>query len=127
MVQRCTDEGHDRYPFYGARGISVCERWRGPFGFDSFMADMGAKPTSSHTIERIDNAKGYEPGNCRWATRREQSRNQSTNRVIEARGESMILSDWAEKVDIERRTLAWRLDHGWPVERALFTPVKNNL
>jgi hypothetical protein len=73
MKQRCNYEGSDEFQRYGAAGITVCERWLN--SFENFLEDMGERPDGM-TLDRIDNGKGYEPGNCRWATHHEQRMNQ---------------------------------------------------
>lgn len=72
MKQRCTNPRRKEYPHYGGRGISVCERWQ---TFANFIADMGLRPGPKYTLDRVNNEGNYEPDNCRWATRTEQSRN----------------------------------------------------
>lgn len=72
MRQRCDSTTDKNYPNYGGRGIKVCQPW---YDFAAFYADMGPRPTPAHTIERVDNDRGYEPGNCVWATRSVQIKN----------------------------------------------------
>ena len=74
MIQRCTNPNQPHYERYGGRGVTVCDAWRG--SFEAFYADMGEPTTDTHSIDRKDNMRGYEPGNCRWATLSEQRQNQ---------------------------------------------------
>jgi len=77
MLQRCENPKNSRYTDYGGRGISVCERWK---TFQNFFDDMGNRPSANHSIDRWpDNDRGYEPGNCRWATRSQQQLNKRQN------------------------------------------------
>jgi len=73
MRKRCNYEKHPRYKHYGGRGIKVCDRWQN--SFENFLADMGAAPDNTHSIDRIDNNKGYSPDNCRWLPKKLQSAN----------------------------------------------------
>ncbi len=81
MLKRCRNPNNKSYKDYGGRGITVCERWR---DFRNFFADMGVKPEAK-TLDRIDNSKGYEPSNCRWATRKEQNNNRSAEGIERVR------------------------------------------
>lgn len=121
MRNRCHAPGNSKYYMYGARGIEVCQRWRDSFA--AFLEDMGERPEGC-TIDRIDGAKGYEPGNCRWATVKDQQRNLRTNVTITFQGESLCISEWAEKTGLHSRTIAHRLRRGWTAAQALTTPAR---
>lgn len=122
MKRRCSKPEDRNYKNYGARGISVCRRWRGRGGFASFLADLGPKPTRSHTLERTDNDGDYTPENCRWATRSEQSRNRRNNKLITHNGQTLLLVEWAELLGVSRSLILARLRRGWSVDRALTEP-----
>lgn len=118
MMARCFNERHPRFKDYGGRGITVCERW---LVFVNFLADMGPKPTSEHTIEREKNDEGYGPNNCRWATRKEQNENTRSSRHLTYLGQTMTISQWSQRLGIKQSTLSARLRLGWTVEEALST------
>jgi hypothetical protein len=126
MRERCFDPSVRQYPNYGGRGIVVCDRWR--YSFENFKADMGQPPTREHSVDRIDNDGNYEPGNCRWATTLEQSRNKRTNVVITAFGETKIVTDWMKdpRCKIGRFAVDRRLKKGWTPEEALTCPSQRN-
>lgn len=117
MIQRCENPNHPGFADYGGRGITVCERWRE--SFESFSADMGARPSAAHEIDRINNDGNYELGNCRWVTRDRQSRNKRNNRWITFNGETLCAKDWARKVGVNYVTLLRRIKSGWAVDKAL--------
>jgi len=121
MLNRCNNPNVPAYRNYGARGITVAPEWH---DFSRFLADMGERPEGL-TIERIDNSRGYMPGNCRWATYSEQGRNTRVNRIIEFNGEALTIVEWAECTGVSRSLIAARIDRlGWSIERALTTPAR---
>lgn len=115
MIERCERKTHKDFKNYGGRGIKVHLSWRHDFLF--FLESMGACP-EGFKIERIDNNKGYEPGNCRWATQAEQSRNTRRNRYIEGFGERRLLCDWSELLKIKASSLLRSLQLGRTLEQA---------
>lgn len=122
MKGRCLNQNNSRYKNYGGRGIIVCESWID--SFDNFLSDMGSKPTPEHSIDRINNDGDYEPGNCRWANVKTQSRNTTRSRRITFNGVTKCISEWAEFKGINLNTLYARIHrYKWSPERALTTPA----
>ncbi len=124
MIRRCTDSSHRSFKDYGGRGIKVCDRWTESFEF--FYADMGDRPKGDYSVERIDNDKGYSPENCKWATRKEQSRNTRRNHLLTHNGVTKHLTDWAERIGITQQALQGRLNK-MPMERALSMPPNRDM
>jgi hypothetical protein len=120
IVQRCTNPKVKNWHDYGGRGITVCDSW---LKFENFYADMGARPSRGHSIEREDNDGGYHKGNCRWATRLEQGKNKRNNRIIEAFGKRQHLAEWARQAGLHHVTILNRLARGWANEKAVSTPA----
>lgn len=121
MIQRCTNPKAKMFKNYGGRGITVCPQWRD--SFETFLSDMGFKPSKNHSIERKDNDGNYCPENCRWATDPEQARNKRSNVWITFRDETRTLQDWSNITGINRYTLHGRLfKWHWTIEEALTTP-----
>ena len=125
MKTRCSNPESDRSARYFYRGISVSTEWQ---SFTNFYYDMYASYLEhgerfgfdNTTIERVDNDGNYSKENCRWATRREQSMNRSSNHTISFNGKTQTLTEWANERKIKRSTLGMRLTrYGWDVKRAL--------
>lgn len=122
MRSRCNNPNHSKYKYYGAKGITVCDRWA---SFKLFIVDMGKAPTPKHTIDRVKTKGNYEPTNCRWATIREQQRNKSNNNIIEYNGVSLPLIEWAEIYGLSKSTLRSRIVKSrWTIEKSLTTPIR---
>jgi hypothetical protein len=122
MKKRCCTPSSDSYVDYGARGITVCARWRK--SFDAFLADIGPRPSPRHSLERKRNGEGYHPDNCKWATASEQQRNTRANHILRLDGRAQCVTAWAEEFGLNSRVVFQRLDYGWPPIAALTTPVR---
>lgn len=123
MHRRCYDPKSKDFANYGGRGITVCEQWR---DFTVFLCDLGSRPSPDHSIERIDNSIGYQPGNVKWATRHEQQRNKRTNVRLEFKGQSLVVADWAVKTGLPPTAIYKRIYRGWPVEKVLTEPLRRS-
>jgi hypothetical protein len=115
MVSRCTNPKSKDWRLYGARGISICKEW---LNIDSFIKDMGERPSKKHSLDRVDNNRGYNKDNCRWAIPKEQANNKRNNRKFLLNGESLTLSNISLKYGINIATLHRRLSLGEPIETA---------
>jgi hypothetical protein len=125
MLDRCYYEGSIGYHNYGGRGIGVCDRWRE--SFEAFLEDMGKRLSKKYSIERIDNEKGYEPGNCRWATDKEQANNTRYNHRLTFNGETLSMTLMWEKYGqgrVSKSAFANRIHRGLSVKEALAGPYK---
>lgn len=120
---RCSYKNLPEYPHYGGRGIKVCERWH---EFEDFLADMGEKPSQKYSIDRLDVNGNYEKDNCRWATRIQQARNTTKTKFHTANGETLCLSEWAERLGITSSAMAFRFKKYSP-EEAVSRPVNKTM
>jgi hypothetical protein len=101
MKQRCTNPKSKYYPNYGGRGIKVCDRWLD--SYEDFIADMGPRPSSRYSLDRVDNDGNYEPGNCRWATWKQQHRHRNGNTIVTANGTTGALVEICERHGLNYR------------------------
>lgn len=123
MRWRCLSRANRNWDRYGGRGITVCERWN---TFENFLADVGRRPSALHSIDRIDNNRGYEPGNARWATRLEQAANKTQRQsaqLLSHNGRTQNIVEWSQETRIPENTLRARIRRGWDPQRALSTPL----
>jgi hypothetical protein len=126
MKDRCSNPSNSEYAAYGGRGIKVCSRWIA--SYQAFISDMGPRPSRRHSIDRINNDGNYEPGNCRWATRKQQDDNRRNAIMVVYGGKLMRLREVVSKSGsaIPFATIRYRVKHGWPIERALTEPQLGN-
>lgn len=124
IIARCENPNSVGYRDYGGRGIRVCEEWRDAEKFIGWAILNGWR--KGLTINRIDNDGNYEPGNCEFTTMKVQARNKRSNHLITFDGKTKCLTDWAAELGISYLTLSKRINTmGWPIEKALTTPVDN--
>jgi hypothetical protein len=116
MKTWCLNKNHEHHEFYAS--VGMCDRW---MDFLPFLEDMGERPSPDHTLDRIDGSKGYSKENCRWATRKEQTHNRSSNVFLEWSGERLVLSEWARRIGVHKKVIMNRIKKGWNTEQILTT------
>jgi hypothetical protein len=119
MTIRCQNPNYHSFKNYGGRGIKVCERWS---EFENFLTDMGPRPKGT-SLDRINNDGNYEPGNCRWATKKTQDNNRRTCKPVTFKGRTLPVSEWAKELGLNHITLRTRLSRGWSIDDALTIPT----
>lgn len=120
MKDRCLCKSNISYKHYGAKGVSICDRW---MVFENFLEDMGERPEAK-TLDRIDNNKGYFKENCRWATSFEQQCNRPDNLMVMFNGQEKALAQHCRDQRIGQNAVRLRLKMGWDIQRALTQPVQ---
>jgi hypothetical protein len=127
MKARCYNPKRNSYKNYGARGVRVCDEWLGEDGVVNFYNwAMSSGYKEELTLDRKDVNGNYEPSNCRWLTKKEQSNNRRDNRVITFNGVTKTATEWSQSLGGERRLVGMRLDVlGWSIEKAVTTPSSN--
>jgi len=119
MKGRCLNKNDQDYKYYGGRGISICDEWKE--SVENFIADMGNRPSSNHSIDRIDVNGNYNKDNCKWSTRQEQALNKRNNRLVSYRDEQLPLAEACRRAGINYSTAFSRLWRGkdWAGKAAL--------
>lgn len=125
IKERCYNPNHKSYKRYGGRGIFMCDEWRNDFL--RFYSDMGRKPTPQHSVERIENDKGYYKENCKWGLPIEQNNNTRSNKYLTHNGETLTYMQWAHRLGFNRMLIKNRLNLGWDVVRILTTPPESRI
>lgn len=118
---RCFNPKAPQFQHYGGRGITMCAEWVNDF--PAFLKHMGRCPPGMELDRYPNNDGNYEPGNCRWATKKQQARNQRKTQLLTYNGKTKPQVEWAEQFSIDVKTLRYRLNHNWPIDKALMTPV----
>jgi hypothetical protein len=125
MKDRCLNPNNRQFKDYGGRGVRMYDNWIE--SFTEFYKYVGPKPTSNHTIDRINNNIGYFPGNVKWSTVKEQNNNKRNNLIITFNNKSATLAQWAEFIGISKDILNQRIHRGWPIEKAFTHPVRKQM
>ena len=123
MLYRCNTETSPLYHLYGGRGVSVSDSWN---SFDTFISDMGKRPSDGHSIDRIDVNGNYCKENCRWATKKEQSRNRTNSVYIFIDGRKLQVDDYCEIYGVSKMAIKNRVRRGWSNDRIISTKVRSN-
>lgn len=121
MKQRCGNPNDTNYHHYGGRGIHICKEWHSYINFKAWAVANGYK--KHLTIERIDNSMGYEPSNCKFTTMLDQSNNRRSNVVVSHNGITLNVTQWINRLSVNKSMVWGRIRRGWTAERALFTPM----
>lgn len=125
MCERCNNPKHSSYEKYGGRGIKICDEWLNSKDFFKWALSNGYK--EGLTIDRIDVNGNYEPSNCRWVDWITQANNTSRNHYLTINGETKTVAQWARLNNIPYHHVYRRVEIGWTVEKAVTTPIKQNM
>lgn len=127
MRDRCYNKNSPSFKNYGKLGITVCKEWLEDYkSFEQWALRSGY--ADGLTIDRIDNTKGYEPNNCRWATMKEQQNHRSNNRMITYKGKTQTLSQWCDELGLNYSVVKIRFyNHHWDIKRVFETPARKRL
>lgn len=121
MRLRCYNESNVNYKYYGGKGVTICDEWLLSFeNFFDWAINNGYN--ENLTIDRIDSEKEYSPDNCKWSTKKEQAYNRSMSVGLTLNGRTMYMTEWAEELGIDKKTLSWRYNNGWSDEEILTRP-----
>ena len=120
--KRCLNPNSHAFHNYGGRGITICKKWD---KFENFLKDMGKRPSTAYTVERVNNERGYSPSNCRWILRSEQGKNTRRTVKIKIRGEIKCVIDWCKFFNISPQSYYRRLKKGLSPVEALSRPSRS--
>lgn len=124
MKQRCLNDNHPQWEDYGGRGITICKRWLDKkHGYANFLNDVGRAPTNRHTIDRMNNDKGYKPSNVKWSTRQEQALNRRASLSKYTGNLRLNFAKISASLGGRPNLVTHRLERGWSIERAISTPA----